>query len=182
MTIGNLTIAKINNCNQTTLDKLGNFTQLNLESDTNVTKQHNLKYYKLQPDIIPINATTTNNSLKSSSAFPSSGLNITWDADLPNTIRSLTNNTINMNIDNLTKQELENSAITKQTLSNVTFYQFTPLDISRTLLNETINKLVGVNQTLISPAIGINQTSQVVDKIKQRIKQDHYNQGFIRTN
>ena len=31
MTIGNITIAKINNCNQTTLDKLGNFTQLNLE-------------------------------------------------------------------------------------------------------------------------------------------------------
>ena len=39
MTIGNLTIAKINNCNETTLEKLGNFTQLNLVSDTNVTKQ-----------------------------------------------------------------------------------------------------------------------------------------------
>ena len=63
ITIGNITIAKINNCNQTTLDKLGNFTKLNLESDTNVTKQQQ------QPDIIPINATTTNNSLKSSSAF-----------------------------------------------------------------------------------------------------------------
>ena len=84
--------------------------------------------------------------------------------NLPNTIQALTNNT--MNIDNLTKQELENSAITKQTLSNVTFYQFTPLDISRTVLNETINKLVGVNQTSISPAIGINQTSQVVDQIQ----------------
>ncbi len=104
------------------------------------------------------------NSLKSSSAFPSSGLNITWDADLPNTIRALTNNTINKNIDNLTKQmEDENSLITKQTLSNVTFYQFTPLDITRTLLNETINNLVDQNQTLISPGIGINQTSQVGD-------------------
>ena len=45
VTIGNMTIAKINNCNQTTLDKLGNFTQLNLESTANVTKQQ-------QPDII----------------------------------------------------------------------------------------------------------------------------------
>ena len=64
-----------------------------------------------------------------------------------------------MNIDNLTKQmEEENSLITKQTLSNVTFYQFTPLDITRTLLNETINKLVGVNRTLFSTVI--NQTSQ----------------------
>ena len=43
----------------------------------------------------------------------------------------------------------ENFTITKETLSNVTFYQFTPLDISRTLLNETINKLVGVNQTFL---------------------------------
>ncbi len=153
ISIGNITIAKINNCNETTLDKLGNFTQLNLESNTNVTK-------KQQQPPIPINATTTNSSLKSSSAFPSSGLNITWDEDLPNTIRALTNNTINM--DNLTTQELENSAITKQTLSNVTFYQFTPLDITRSLLNETIDKLVEVNQTLISP--GINQTSQVVDQ------------------
>ena len=42
MTIGNITIAKINNCNQTTLEKLGNFTQLNLESDTNVTNNNNL--------------------------------------------------------------------------------------------------------------------------------------------
>ena len=38
------------------------------------------------------------------------------------------------------------------------------MDISRTLLNETINKLVGTNQTLISPGIGINQTSQVDDQ------------------
>ena len=164
MTIGNITIAKIDNCNQTTLDKLGNFTQLNLVSDTNVTKQQPNVTKPQQQPAIPINATTTNKSLKSSSAFPSSGLNITWDADLPNTIRSLTNNTNNTNVDILTKQELENSAITKQTLSNVTFYQFTPLDITRTVLNETINKLVGVNQTLISPAIGINQTSQVVDQ------------------
>ena len=179
MTIGNITIAKINNCNQTTLEKLGNFTKLNLVSDTNVTKQQQPAFTssnftkvdlvsdtnvtKQQQPAIAINA-TTNDSLKSSSAFPSSGLNITWDEDLPNTIRSLTNNTNNTNIDILTKQELENSAITKQTLSNVTFYQFTPLDISRTLLNETINKLVGVNQTLISPGIGINQTSQVVDQ------------------
>ena len=132
-----------------------NFTKVELVSDTNVTKQ--------QQPAIAINA-TTNDSLKSSSAFPSSGLNITWDEDLPNTIRSLTNNTNNTNVDILTKQELENSAITKQTLSNVTFYQFTPLDITRTLLNETINKLVGTNQTLISPGIGINQTSQVDDQ------------------
>ena len=178
ITIGNITIAKINNCNQTTLDKLGNFTQLNLESTNNVTKkQPNVTKQQQQP-AIPINATTTNNSLKSSSAFPSSGLNITWDADLPNTIRALTNNTINTNIDNLTKQELENSAITKQTLSNVTFYQFTPLDITRSLLNETINKLVGVNQTLISPD-GINQTSQVVDQNQTTIKQDHYHQSTV---
>ena len=165
ITIGNITIAKINNCNQTTLEKLGNFTQLNLVSNTNVTKQQQPAFTssnftnvdlvsdtnvtKQQQPAIAINA-TTNDSLKSSSAFPSSGLNITWDEDLPNTIRSLTNNTINPNSDNLTKQELENSAITKQTLSNVTFYQFTPLDISRTLLNETINNLVGKNQTLIS--------------------------------
>ena len=39
MTIGNITIAKINNCNEATLEKIGNFTQLNLLSDTNVTKQ-----------------------------------------------------------------------------------------------------------------------------------------------
>ena len=161
MTIGNITIAKINNCNQTTLEKLGNFTKVDLVSDTNVTKQQpaftssnftkvdlvsDTNVTKQQQPAIAINA-TTNDSLKSSSAFPSSGLNITWDEDLPNTIRSLTNNTNNTNVDILTKQELENSAITKQTLSNVTFYQFTPLDISRTLLNETINKLVGVNQT-----------------------------------
>ena len=38
------------------------------------------------------------------------------------------------------------------------------MDITRTLLNETINKLVGTNQTLISPGIGINQTSQVDDQ------------------
>ncbi len=171
ITIGNITIAKIDNCNQTTLDKLGNFTTLDLESTTNVTKQQpnvtkqqQNKQQQQQQPAIPINATTTNKSLNSSSAFPSSGLNITWDADLPNTIRSLTNNTINMNVDILTKQELENSAITKQTLSNVTFYQFTPLDITRSLLNETIGKLVEVNQTLISPGIGINQTSQVVDQ------------------
>ena len=177
MTIGNITIAKINNCNQTTLEKLGNFTQLNLISDTNVTKQQQPAFTssnftnvnlisdtnvtKQQQPVIAINA-TTNDSLKSSSAFPSSGLNITWNEDLPNTIRSLTNNTINQDSDNLTKQELENSAITKQTLSNVTFYQFTPMDISRTLLNETINNLVGKNQTLISPVI--NQTSQEVDQ------------------
>ena len=177
MTIGNITIAKINNCNQTTLEKLGNFTKVDLESDTNVTKQQQPAFTssnftkvdlesdtnvtKQQQPAIAINA-TTNDSLKSSSAFPSSGLNITWDADLPNTIRSLTNNTNNTNVDILTKQELENSAITKQTLSNVTFYQFTPLDISRTLLNETINKLVGINQTFISQVI--NQTSQVDDQ------------------
>ena len=178
MTIGNITIAKINNCNEATLEKLGNFTKVDLVSDTNVTKQQqpaftssnftkvdlvsdtNVTKQQLQP-AIAINA-TTNDSLKSSSAFPSSGLNITWDEDLPNTIRSLTNNTNNTNVDILTKQELENSAITKQTLSNVTFYQFTPMDISRTLLNETINNLVGKNQTLISPVS--NQTSQEVDQ------------------
>ena len=38
------------------------------------------------------------------------------------------------------------------------------MDITRSLLNETIGKLVGTNQTLISPVIGINQTSQVVDQ------------------
>ena len=97
----------------------------------------------------------------------------------PNTIRSLTNNTNNTNVDILTKQELENSAITKQTLSNVTFYQFTPLDISRTLLNETINKLVGVNQTFISPVI--NQTSQIDDQ-NQINKIDSLPQGRFRTN
>ena len=74
MTIGNLTIAKINNCNETTLEKIGNFTKVNLVSDTNVTKPQ-------QQPAIPINATTTNKSLNSSSAFPSSGLNITWDAE-----------------------------------------------------------------------------------------------------
>ena len=68
---------------------------------------------------------------------------ITSDANLPNTIRSLTNNTNDTNVDILTKQELQNSAITKQTLSNVTFYQFTPLDITKSLLNETIGKFVG---------------------------------------
>ena len=105
ITIGNITIAKIDNCNQTTLDKLGNFTTLDLENTTNVTKQQpNVTKQQQQQPAIPINATTTNDTLKSSSAFPSSGLNITWDADLPNTIRALTNNTINTNIDNLTKQ------------------------------------------------------------------------------
>ena len=106
ITIGNITIAKIDNCNQTTLDKLGNFTTLDLESTTNVTKQQPnvTKQQQQQQPAIPINATTTNNSLNSSSAFPSSGLNITWDADLPNTIRSLTNNTNNTNVDILTKQ------------------------------------------------------------------------------
>ena len=128
-----------------------NLTQLDLESITNVTKK--------QPDN-NFNA-TTNDSLKSSPAFPSSGLNITWDADLTNNIRALTDNSIKKTIDNLTKQKEENFTITKETLSNVTFYQFTPLDISRTLLNETINKLVGVNQTVLSS--GLNQTSQVVD-------------------
>ena len=117
ITIGNITIAKIDNCNQTTLDKLGNFTKLDLESTTNVTKQQP-NVTKQQPNVtkqqqqlaIPINATTTNKSLKSSSAFPSSGLNITWDADLPNTIRSLTNKTINMNVDILTKQMMEENS------------------------------------------------------------------------
>ena len=174
MTIGNVSIAKINNCNQTLLDKLGNFTVLNIGNNENVTKKQpaisssNLTQLDLesitnvtkkQPDN---NFTaTTNDSLKSSPAFPSSGLNITWDADLTNSIRALTDNTINKSIDNLTKQMEENFTITKETLSNVTFYQFTPLDISRTLLNETINKLVGVNQTFLPQ--GINQTSQVVD-------------------
>ena len=163
MTIGNVSIAKINNCNQTLLDKLGNFTVLNIGNNENVTKKQpaisssNLTQLDLesitnvtkkQPDN---NFTaTTNDSLKSSPAFPSSGLNITWDADLTNSIRALTDNTINKTIDNLTKQMEENFTITKQTLSNVTFYQFTPLDISRTSLNETINKLVGVNQTFLS--------------------------------
>ena len=174
MTIGNVSIAKINNCNQTLLDKLGNFTVLNIGNNENVTKKQpaisssNLTQLDLesitnvtkkQPDN---NFTaTTNDSLKSSPAFPSSGLNITWDADLTNSIRALTDNTINKSINNLTKQMAENFTITKETLSNVTFYQFTPLDISRTLLNETINKLVGVNQTFLPQ--GINQTSQVVD-------------------
>ena len=181
MTIGNITIAKINNCNQTTLEKLGNFTKVDLVSDTNVTKQQQPAFTssnftkvdlvsdtnvtKQQQPAIAINA-TTNDSLKSSSAFPSSGLNITWDEDLPNTIRSLTNNTNNTNVDILTKQELENSAITKQTLSNVTFYQFTPMDISRTLLNETINKLVGENQTLISPGLELIRHLKKLIKIK----------------
>ena len=48
------------------------FTKVDLASDTNVTKQ--------QQPAIAINTITTNDSLKSSSAFPSSGLNITWDA------------------------------------------------------------------------------------------------------
>jgi len=67
-----------------------------------------------------------------------------------------------MNIDNSTEQMEENSIITKQTLSNVTFYQFTPLDISRTLRNETINNLVKVNHTQTS--IGSKQKSHVVDQ------------------
>ena len=186
MTIGNVSIAKINNCNQTLLDKLGNFTVLNIGNNENVTKKQpaisssNLTQLDLesitnvtkkQPDN---NFTaTTNDSLKSSPAFPSSGLNITWDADLTNSIRALTDNTINKTINNLTKQMAENFTITKQTLSNVTFYQFTPLDISRTLLNETINKLVGVNQTFLPQ--GINQTSQVVDT-KQTNKTGSYHQ------
>ena len=149
MTIGNITIAKIDNCNQTALDTLGNFTKLNLVSDINATKK--------QP-VIPSNATTNN----SSSAFPSSGLNITWDENLPNTIRALTNNTINTNIDNLTKQTEEDPNLIKQTLSNVTFYQFTPLDITRTLFNETINNLVGLNKTSTSSVL--NQTSPVIDQ------------------
>jgi subtilisin family serine protease len=152
MTIGNITIAKIDNCNQTALDKLGNFTKLNLGSDINVTKQQL---------VIPFNA-TTNNSLNSSNAFPSSGLNTTWDENLPNNIRALTNNTINMIIDNLTKQTEEDSTLIKQTLSNVTFYQFTPLDITRTLFNETINNLVELNKTSTSSVL--NQTSKVIDQ------------------
>ena len=67
-----------------------------------------------------------------------------------------------MNIDNSPEQMEENSIITKQTLSNVTFYQFTPLDISRTLRNETINNLVKVNHTQTS--IGSKQKSHVVDQ------------------
>ena len=40
MTIGNITIAKIDNCDQTALDTLGNnFTKLNLVSDINATKK-----------------------------------------------------------------------------------------------------------------------------------------------
>ena len=50
ITIGNITIAKIDNCNQTTLDKLGNFTTLDLESTTNVTKQ--------QPNVTTTTTTT----------------------------------------------------------------------------------------------------------------------------
>ena len=67
-----------------------------------------------------------------------------------------------MNIDNLTKQTEEDPPLIKQTLSNVTFYQFTPLDITRTLFNETINNLVGSNKTSTSSVL--NQTSQVVDQ------------------
>ena len=95
-------------------------------------------------------------------SFPSSGLNLTWEEDLPIKLQALTNNTIKMKFDNSTKEMEENSFITKQTLSNVTFYQFTPLDISRTLLNETINNLIKLNQTQIS--IGSNKKSQVVDQ------------------
>ena len=152
MTIGNITIAKIDNCNQTALDTLGNnFTKLNLISDINATKK--------QP-VIPSNATINNSSYD----FPSSGLNITWDENLPNSIRALTNNSINLKIDNLTKQTEEDPNLIKQTLSNVTFYQFTPLDITRTLFNETINNLVGLNKSSTSSVL--NQTSQVVDQNK----------------
>ena len=193
MTIGNISIAKINNCNLTTLDKLDNFTTINFESNTNVTQKqpaisfNNLtkldlenitNVTKTQPDNA-FNA-TTNDSLKSSPAFPSSGLNVTWNQDLPNSIRALTNNTLNMNIDNLRKQMVENSTITKQTLTNVTFYQFTPLDITRTLLNETINNLVGVNQTLISPVI--NQTAQQVVAQNQTNKTGSLLPAAFRTN
>jgi hypothetical protein len=150
MTIGNITIAKIDNCNQTALDTLGNnFTKLNLVSDINATKK--------QP-VIPSNVTTNN----SSNAFPSSGLNITWDENLTNNIRALTNNTIKMNIDNQTKQTEEDPNLIKQTLTNVTFYQFTPLDITRTLFNETINNLVGLNKSSTSSVL--NQTSSVIDQ------------------
>jgi subtilisin len=43
-----------------------------------------------------------------------------------------------------------NSTITKETLFNVTFYQFTPLDITRTLLNLTNTTLLVDNNTSIS--------------------------------
>ena len=154
ITIGNITIVKIDNCNQTALDELGNFTKINLETKTNVTKK--------QP-VIASNA-TKNTSLNASSAFPSTGLNITWDENLPNTIRTLTNDSINMNIDNLTKQMKDNPNIIKQTLKNVTFYQFTPLDITRTLLNQTIDTLGGLNKSDTPPVI--NQTSRMVDQDK----------------
>jgi subtilisin family serine protease len=67
-----------------------------------------------------------------------------------------------MNIDNQTKQTEEDPNLIKQTLTNVTFYQFTPLDITRTLFNETINNLVGLNKSSTSSVL--NQTSSVIDQ------------------
>ena len=52
ITIGNIIIAKIDNCNQTTLDKLGNFTHIELESTSHVTKQQpNVTKQQQQPAI-----------------------------------------------------------------------------------------------------------------------------------
>jgi subtilisin family serine protease len=58
----------------------------------------------------------------------------------------------------MTDQKI-NSTVIKNTLFNVTFYQFTPLDIARILLNTTNATLIEQNKTSIHPIV--NETTSI---------------------
>src|SRR5688500_3007291 len=78
-------------------------------------------------------------------------------------LSGLSNDTLQKLIQNLTDQKI-NSTITKNTLFNVTFYQFTPLDIVRTLFNTTNTTLLERNNTSMSPtAIETTSVSTPID-------------------
>ncbi|MGE3859131.1 MAG: S8 family serine peptidase, partial [Nitrososphaeraceae archaeon] len=86
--------------------------------------------------------------------------NFTWTPDLPITLSEKNNDTIKKIIQNMSEENI-NSTITKETLYNVTFYQFTPLDITRTVLNNT-NVTILDDGTKIIAVPDINETSQTI--------------------
>lgn len=178
MTIGNTSIAKINNCNPTVLDSLTNTTvtvdgQLDLYVEiASLNSTSNQFNTTLVNSINPQNPSETiqNTSLESNNNItnPSNNAstvnlindtsiplksniksNITWDQDLPVNLQQISNDTIKNIIKNMSDQKI-NSTITKETLFNVTFYQFTSIDITRTLLNLTNTTLLVDNNTSIS--------------------------------
>ncbi|HJT82958.1 MAG TPA: S8 family serine peptidase, partial [Nitrososphaeraceae archaeon] len=204
MTIGNTTIATINDCDANVLgnvtttspiategqfDLYGEIASIAVKDLSNQTKGNkensntttifnkadksnttnnnnskignNLRITTNKTDLSNANTIPTNmknNESNNSISVTNTKLNITWNQGLPISLSDFTNDTLKNILQNMSDQKI-NSTLTKETLYNVTFYQFMPLDITRTLLNLTNATLLENGNKILAHQL-VNETSR----------------------